>query len=46
MALVDQPADCVASELGTPDCDVGPEDCLMTRDECERALLLRLGGDT
>jgi hypothetical protein len=25
MALVDQPrADCVASELGTPDCDVGP----------------------
>jgi hypothetical protein len=29
MALVDQSrADCVASELGTPDCDVGPEDCL------------------
>jgi hypothetical protein len=25
MALVDQPrADCVASELGTPNCDVGP----------------------
>lgn len=25
MALIDQPrADCVASELGTPDCDVGP----------------------
>ena len=32
MALVDQPrADCVASEFGTPDCDVGPEDCLSRR---------------
>jgi hypothetical protein len=32
MALVDQPrADCVASELGTPNCDVGPRDCLSRR---------------
>jgi len=29
MALVDQPrADCVAGELGTPDCDVGPRGLL------------------
>jgi hypothetical protein len=29
MALVDQPrADCVASELGAPDCDVGPRGLL------------------
>jgi len=32
MALVDHSrADCVAGELGTPDCDVGPEDCLSHR---------------
>ncbi len=32
MALVDEPrADCVAGELGTPDCDGGPEDCLSRR---------------
>jgi hypothetical protein len=29
MALVEQPrADCVASELGTPNCDVGPRGLL------------------
>lgn len=43
MALVDRPrADCVASELGTRDCDLGPEDCQMMRNECERLSSLRV----
>ncbi len=44
MALVDQPcADCVASELGTPDCDVGPRGLLEPLDGVSIELALDPG---
>jgi hypothetical protein len=47
MALVDQPrAYSWPASSAPPTAMSAPEDCLMTRNECERALLLRRAGDT